>query len=58
MKRAAPLLVLLLFVASCATMGGAGSTLVSRAVEAAGGADALGGVKTVYEKGTARYWEP
>jgi hypothetical protein len=31
---------------------------VSRGVFAVGGADALAGVKTVYEKGTVRHWEP
>jgi glyoxylase-like metal-dependent hydrolase (beta-lactamase superfamily II) len=39
-------------------MRSSGPPLVGRAVDAAGGAEALAGVKTVYEKGTARYWEP
>jgi glyoxylase-like metal-dependent hydrolase (beta-lactamase superfamily II) len=59
MKRAALLLVLLLLATSCATMmQGSPLPLVSRAVDAVGGAGALSGVKTVYEKGTAKYWEP
>jgi hypothetical protein len=58
MKRAALLLAISLVVASCATMQSQSQDLVSRAVQAVGGADALAGVKTVYEKGTVRQWEP
>ena len=58
MKRAASLLAISLVVASCATMQSGSQDLVSRAVQAVGGADALAGVKTVYEKGTVRQWEP
>ena len=59
MKRAALLVVLLLFVTACATMmQSSAPPHVARAVQAVGGAEALGGVKTVYEKGTAKYWEP
>jgi glyoxylase-like metal-dependent hydrolase (beta-lactamase superfamily II) len=59
MTRAALLLGLLLLATSCATMSqSSGPPLVSRAVDAVGGAEALAAVRTVYEKGTARYWEP
>ena len=58
MKRAALLLVLPLLVASCATMGGSGSYLVTRGITAMGGADALAGVKTLYVQGTTKHWEP
>src|SRR5437867_1261760 len=58
MKRAAWLLAVSLLVAACATMGSQSQDLVSRAVTAAGGADALAGVTAIYEKGTVRVWEP
>ena len=58
MKRTASLLAISLVVASCATMQPQSQSLVSRAVTAVGGADALAGVKTVYEKGTVKHWEP
>ena len=56
MKR---LLVLLtLFIAACATSPQRNQDLVNRAVDAMGGADAFGSVKTVSVKGTSRQWEP
>jgi glyoxylase-like metal-dependent hydrolase (beta-lactamase superfamily II) len=58
MKRAASVLAISLVVAACATMQPQSQSLVSRGVSAVGGADALAGVKTVYEKGTVRHWEP
>ena len=58
MKRAAWLLAMSLVVASCATMPSGSQDLVSRAVAAMGGADALAGVKTLYAKGTVRQYEP
>ena len=59
MKRAAFLLAVSLAVVSCATMMGQQSqALVSRAVEAVGGADKLAAVKTLSVKGTVRQWEP
>lgn len=58
MKRAALLLAIALLVASCATRQSQSQDLVSRAVAALGGGDALGGVTTIYEKGTVKHWEP
>ena len=58
MKRATVLLAVSLLVVACATMRPQGRALVSRAVQAMGGADALAGVKTLSVKGTARQWEP
>jgi glyoxylase-like metal-dependent hydrolase (beta-lactamase superfamily II) len=58
MKRAAFLLAVSLLVVSCATMGQQSRDLVSRAVEAVGGADKLAAVKTLSVKGTVRQWEP
>jgi glyoxylase-like metal-dependent hydrolase (beta-lactamase superfamily II) len=58
MKRAALLAVVSLLVASCATMQMQSSSLVSRGVAALGGADALAGVQTYYEKGVVKQWEP
>ena len=58
MTRAAMVLVLSLMVASCATMQSPGHDHVTRAVTALGGADALGAVKTYYERGTVKQWEP
>jgi glyoxylase-like metal-dependent hydrolase (beta-lactamase superfamily II) len=58
MRRAVVLLVVSLVVAACATTSQRGQDLVARAVQAMGGADALGGVKTVAVKGTVRQWEP
>src|SRR5688572_2330110 len=42
---------------SCATPTREQS-LVSRAVDAMGGAERLAGIKTITFKGTAKYWEP
>lgn len=62
MKRAAMLFVVSLavagVVAACASMSTRGQDLVGRAVQAQGGAEALAGVKTYYEKGTVKQWEP
>jgi glyoxylase-like metal-dependent hydrolase (beta-lactamase superfamily II) len=58
MKRALFLLGLSLFVVSCATVHTRGRALVTRAVQAAGGADKLASVKTVSVTATSRYWEP
>jgi glyoxylase-like metal-dependent hydrolase (beta-lactamase superfamily II) len=58
MKRAAVALLLSLMVASCATMQSSSQSPVGRAVTALGGADALAGVKTYYERGSVRQWEP
>ena len=58
MKRGAWLFVIAMLVAGCATMQGGGSDLVNRAVTAAGGAEALAGVKTLYVQGTSKFWEP
>jgi glyoxylase-like metal-dependent hydrolase (beta-lactamase superfamily II) len=58
MKRATVLFAVSLLVVACATMRPQGKELVSRAVQATGGADALAGVKTVSMKGTVRQWEP
>ena len=58
MKRVAFLLALSLIVVSCATMGPGGQDVVSRAGQAVGGTEALASVKTLYEKGTVRQWEP
>jgi len=58
MKRAGMLLAIALIVASCATTQPRGQELVSRAVQALGGADTLAGVKTLSVEGTVRQWEP
>jgi glyoxylase-like metal-dependent hydrolase (beta-lactamase superfamily II) len=58
MKRAAVLLAIALVLMSCATMQQRSQDVVGRAVQAAGGADKLAGIKTVSEKGTVRQWEP
>jgi hypothetical protein len=58
MKRIALLLVVSLVVASCASMQSSSRDLVTRAVQAVGGADALGNVNTLTVKGTAKQWEP
>ena len=57
MKRLALPLIALILV-SCATMSQTPQGLVSRAVQAQGGADGLAGVKTIAVKGTTRQWEP
>src|SRR5881628_2626738 len=58
MKRAMWVFVVALVVASCATTSQRSQDLVSRAVQAMGGADVLAGVKTFSVKGTVRQWEP
>ena len=58
MKRVALVLAISLLVASCATMQSQPQQLVSRGVQAIGGADVLAGVKTYYEKGTLKHWDP
>ena len=62
MKRAASLLAVVLIVSivvgACASMQSGGRDLVAKAVQAQGGADALGAVKTVSYKATVRQWEP
>ena len=58
MKRVALLFAVSLLVAACATMQSQPQQLVSRGLQAVGGADALAGVKTYYEKGTVKHWEP
>ena len=58
MKHPGWLLAIPLLVVACATMQPQSQSLVSRAVSAAGGADTLGAVTTVYEKGTIKQWEP
>lgn len=62
MKRAAMTLAVSLaistVVVACASMQPGGRDLVSRAVSAQGGADALTAVKTISYKATVRQWEP
>jgi len=58
MKRVAYVFAISLLVASCATMQSQRLELVSRGVQAVGGADTLGRVTTYYEKGTVKQWEP
>lgn len=62
MKRFAYLLVAALSIAAlagaCASTQQQGLDLVTRAVQASGGPVALGGVKTISEKGTVKQWEP
>lgn len=58
MKRAALVVAISLLVAACTTMQSQGQSHVSRALAAMGGAEAVAGVKTYYEKGTVKQWEP
>ena len=62
MKRFAFLLVasmgIVALVGACASMQQGGVDLVTRAVQASGGPVALGGVKTIAQKGTVKQWEP
>jgi glyoxylase-like metal-dependent hydrolase (beta-lactamase superfamily II) len=58
MKRAAFLIAFLLTAVSCASMQQQSRSHIDRAVQALGGAEALGSVKTVAIKGTVRQWEP
>jgi glyoxylase-like metal-dependent hydrolase (beta-lactamase superfamily II) len=57
MKRALFLLLSALFLGSCATTPSS-EDLVSRALGAMGGADALAKVKTLSARGTMKQWEP
>ena len=58
MKRLAVLIGISLVLVSCATMQSGGGALVSRGLQAVGGAETLGGVKTIATRGTLRQWEP
>ncbi len=58
MHRALIAALSVLAVASCATGPSREQNLVSRAVEACGGAQALAALNTVYVKGISRQWEP
>jgi glyoxylase-like metal-dependent hydrolase (beta-lactamase superfamily II) len=58
MKRAAFLIAFLLTAVSCASMRQETRSHVDRAVQALGGAEALGRVTTVATKGSVRQWEP
>ena len=61
MYRTLSLILVSLALAACTTIQTASrapSELVNRAVTAAGGAEALGAVKTYRLKGTVRHWEP
>jgi glyoxylase-like metal-dependent hydrolase (beta-lactamase superfamily II) len=57
MKRVLFLLLSAMFAGSCATVPSSES-LVNRAVDAMGGADALARVKTLTVRGTMKQWEP
>jgi glyoxylase-like metal-dependent hydrolase (beta-lactamase superfamily II) len=57
MKQALLASVFAVALVSCATPTREQS-LVSRAVDAMGGAERLAGIKTITFKGTAKYWEP
>jgi hypothetical protein len=58
MKRTALLLAVSCIALSCASTSPRSQDIVSRAVQALGGADALAGVRTVAVGGTVRQWEP
>ena len=58
LKAVAASILLLLFLGSCAMGPSREQGMVSRALEAMGGADRLAGIKTVYVKGTTKFWEP
>jgi glyoxylase-like metal-dependent hydrolase (beta-lactamase superfamily II) len=62
MKRFVFLFVAALSIAAlagaCASMQQGGLDLVTRAVQASGGPLALGGVKTIAQKGVVKQWEP
>jgi len=57
MKRVLPLLLLFVF-SSCAIAPQRNQELINRALDAMGGADALGKVNSIYLKATMRQWEP
>src|SRR5688572_4169265 len=58
MKRAAFVIAFLLTAVSCASTQQQSRSHVDRAVQALGGAEALGKIRTVATKGTGRLWEP
>jgi glyoxylase-like metal-dependent hydrolase (beta-lactamase superfamily II) len=58
MKRVAFAIAFLLTAVSCASTQQQGRSHVDRAVQALGGADALGRIQTIATKGTVRQWEP
>jgi glyoxylase-like metal-dependent hydrolase (beta-lactamase superfamily II) len=58
MKRAAFVIAFLLTAVSCASTQQQSRSHVDRAVQALGGAEALGKIRTVATKGTVRLWEP
>jgi hypothetical protein len=58
MKRALVLFFSILGLASCATEPPKPQDLVSRGIDAMGGADKIAAIKTVYAKGTTKQWEP
>ena len=58
MRRIGLLLAVVLAVMSCATAQPQGQALITRAIEAMGGMDALAAVRTLSVKGTARQWDP
>ena len=58
MKRIALSFAVALITVACATMSQTPQGLVSRGIQAQGGADALAGNKTISVKGTMKQWEP
>src|SRR2546425_8206405 len=58
MKRVMWVFVAALVVVSCATTSPRSQDLVSRAVQAMGGAETLAAITTIAVKGSVRQWEP
>src|SRR5262245_29414230 len=58
MKRIAFIVAIALIAVSCGTMQSGNQDVVSRAVDAVGGAGTLAAVKTLSMRGTVRQWEP
>jgi glyoxylase-like metal-dependent hydrolase (beta-lactamase superfamily II) len=58
MRRMGLLVAVFIAVVSCASAQQRGQALVTRAIQAAGGVDALAAVRTVSVKGTVKQWEP
>jgi glyoxylase-like metal-dependent hydrolase (beta-lactamase superfamily II) len=58
MRRFGLLAAVFLFIVSCASTQQRGQALVTRAIQAAGGVEALAAVKTVSVKGTVKQWDP
>jgi len=58
MKRIALSFAVALITVACATMSQTPQGLVSRAIQAQGGTDALAAIKTISVKGTMKQWEP